>query len=86
MLSVDTELLTMRVEYPALGRGAGCEPSFRVAGFEPATPCSQNKCATELRYTLALSADNGNRTHIVCLEGRKFTINPYPHLEHCPGE
>lgn len=51
---------------------------FRVAGFEPATPCSQNKCASGLRYTLKLAADNGNRTHMVCLEGRKFTINLYP--------
>ena len=25
---------------------------FRVIGFEPMTPCSQNRCATELRYTL----------------------------------
>ncbi len=24
-------------------------------------------------------ADNGNRTHIICLEGREFTINIYPH-------
>jgi hypothetical protein len=25
-----------------------------VAGFEPATPCSQGRCATELRYTPSL--------------------------------
>ena len=25
-------------------------------------------------------ADNGNRTHMICLEGREFTINLYPHL------
>ena len=25
-------------------------------------------------------ADNGNRTHIICVEDREFTINPYPHM------
>jgi hypothetical protein len=25
-------------------------------------------------------ADNGNRTHIVCVEGKRFTFNPYPHI------
>ena len=27
----------------------------------------------------AICADNGNRTHIICVEDREFTINPYPH-------
>ena len=26
----------------------------RVAGFEPATPCTQNKCATRLRHTRSI--------------------------------
>ena len=54
---------------------------IRVIGFEPMTSCSQNRRATRLRYTLVKStirADNGNRTHMVCLEGREFTINLYP--------
>ena len=35
-----------------------------VAGFEPATPCSQGRCATELRYTPLFSsgAQTRNRT------------------------
>lgn len=28
------------------------DKNFRVIGFEPMTPCSQNRCATKLRYTL----------------------------------
>ena len=28
---------------------------FRVAGFEPATTCTQNRYASKLRYTLAYS-------------------------------
>lgn len=53
---------------------------IRVTGFEPTTSCSQNRYATGLRYTLIKKrADNGNRTHMICLEGREFTINLYPH-------
>ena len=25
-----------------------------------------------------MGADNGTRTHMVCLEGREFTLNLYP--------
>ena len=28
-------------------------------------------------------ADKGNRTHILCLEGRQFAINPYPLMFAC---
>ena len=31
------------------------DPKVRVAGFEPATTCTQNRYATELRYTLTYS-------------------------------
>ncbi len=30
-------------------------PSVGIPGFEPGTPCSQNRCATGLRYIPKLS-------------------------------
>ena len=32
---------------------------LRVAGFEPATTCTQNRYATKLRYTLEINAYPG---------------------------
>ena len=33
-----------------------------------------------LRCITSSCADNGNRTHIICVEDREFTINLYPHM------
>lgn len=38
-----------------------------VAGFEPAAPSSQTRCATRLRYTAALRADRPSRTRLPVL-------------------
>ena len=37
-------------------------------------------------FLMKCFADNGNRTHILCLEGRQFTFNLYPHGGEERGE
>ena len=46
----------------------------------------QESSSTLLRRAqdiLIASADKGNRTRILCLEGRQFAINPYPLILAC---
>ena len=51
-----------------------------IAGFEPATSCSQSKCSTKLNYIQLYGADNENRTRDFWLEARHFTSKLHLHI------
>ena len=51
----------------------------RPEGFEPSTNALEGRCSIQLSYGRAAGAGDGNRTHVVGLEGRNSTIELHPH-------
>ena len=55
----------------------------RLKGLEPLTHCLEGSCSIQLSYRRKNGAGDGNRTHVISLEGWSSTIEPHPHI-HLP--
>ena len=52
----------------------------RPGGFEPSTNALEGRCSIQLSYGRKAGAGDGNRTHVVGLEGRNSTIELHPRV------
>ena len=52
----------------------------RLKGLEPLTHCLEGSCSIQLSYRRMYGAGDGNRTHVISLEGWSSTIEPHPHF------
>ena len=50
-----------------------------LKGFEPPTHGLEGRCSIQLSYRL-IKAGDGNRTHVISLEGWSSTIELHPHI------
>ena len=50
-----------------------------LKGFEPPTHGLEGRCSIQLSYRL-MKAGDGNRTHVISLEGWSSTIELHPHI------
>jgi pimeloyl-ACP methyl ester carboxylesterase len=58
-----------------------------AAGFEPAAPCAQGRCATRLRYAPTLKLLNSTLLFRACDGTRLVTLKDGGHFAYldCPG-
>ena len=57
-----------------------------ITGLEPVTSSLPRKCSTAELYGLkTFGAGDGNRTHVISLEGWSSTIELHPQIFHLNG-
>ena len=49
-----------------------------LGGLEPSTYCLEGSCSIQLSYRRVYGAGDGNRTHVISLEGWSSTIELHP--------